>query len=311
MRVAGEREPADDSPVVVLGHEDGRVGVAPHGPQVAPLVARRCATRRSSEATRPPRCRPRPRARRAPARRPAPPGGSRSRDDDPVTATAWIARSGERAVGPTLDRRRRRRSRGSCPPTGSRRSPPACSCCAGLSGQPPSTCTTPSSTWSRGWPIASATGSAAGDDVVDRPAGWPPRAVPTRRCRRRAAAHRRRARSSAPSCSAGGRRPRAPPCRSRRARRACCSAGSPARRRRSPSPRVDESAAALPSSSITETCVVPVSGASRAGTAVAGEQRAGERRRRAARPTPVRQDRRSTARPADDDRHRPSRAAGR
>ena len=46
MGVAGQRDPADDA-VRRLGDEDGRVGVAPHRAQIAPLLGRESASRRS------------------------------------------------------------------------------------------------------------------------------------------------------------------------------------------------------------------------------------------------------------------------
>ena len=120
---------------------------------------------------------------------------------------------------------------------------------------------------------------AAGDDVVDRLQDRPGEPDRPGAADDEARSCRRRARASAPSCSAAGLRRGAPRCRSRRARPACCSAGTPCEKTPEPDPSVDESAAALPSPSITETWVVPVSGASLRRPAVPGPEGAARARR--------------------------------
>ena len=75
-----------------------------------------------------------------------------------------------------------------------------------------------------------------------------------------------------------------------------------------PDPSVEDSAAALPSPSRTETCVVPVSGASVALSAVPGDERAHERGGERLLPGRLRAV--DLGEPTGDDRSHPATAAG-
>ncbi len=222
MGVAREREPADD-PLPVLGDEDGRVGMPPHRPQVAPLVGD-AAPRLGGQ---------QPRALLAAdlARelderlRVTRLGGAdpRSRDDDPVTAAARVAGGGERPVRRAARRRRRRRRRGSGPPTAFTVCPASLQLLRRLVG--PATLelddavldVEPRALDRRRRPAGRRRRRA------DRPAGSPPRgrtepALPTT-SRGAAAVENERRSHHARQPLAGGSLAR---CRSRRARRACC-----------------------------------------------------------------------------------------
>ena len=162
VRVAGEREPADDR-AVVLGDEDGRVGVAAQRPQVATLVGDAAPAVRVQEP--------------APGSRPTAAASATS-----VAASSGLAgriaivtrrrsrgrlavgRPRPRACRPRAARpRRRRRRRGCGPPSERHSSPPGAELRRGRlrdGGSSPST-------WMRGRSIASATGSAAQHGVRD------------------------------------------------------------------------------------------------------------------------------------------------
>ena len=260
VRVAREREPRRRRSPSVLGDEDGGVRMAPHRLQVAALVRDRAPASRRQRSSAPSSRGDRlGRARRGPARR----AGS------------------ARRTAITRPRRRRRRAAGRPRP----RAPSAARCdglhaaeeevepvpahdvprCrrGGARRRPPSRLR--DAAWRRRH------GSAARRSPRRR--GSPREDAPRRpaRSRRRAApspalpsdergAARRRARASASSCSAAARPARASSAPITSSSPSMLLSCVPPRKTPEPEPRVDESAAAVPVASTTETCVVPVSG---------------------------------------------------
>ena len=198
VRVAGDREAADDGAVVV-GDVDGRVGVAAKRAQVAPLLADGAPAVRVQQ----PRLglaadRGAERDERRRVLRPRLADHRRSSDDDAVAAAARVAGGGERAVRAALDRgdaaevevaarpahrpSSPRARRPSARPRGGARRPRR----AGADGRSPRR-------------RACRAGPRRRPGRSRRPA------APSRRCRARAAGGRPRARASASSCSAAAR----------------------------------------------------------------------------------------------------------
>ena len=229
VRVAGDREAADDL-AVVLGDEDGRVGMPPQRPQVAALVGDAAPAVRVQEPA--PGSRPTAARELDERRRVLRP---RRADRARVIRRRCRGRRGAgrrppRACRPVGARPpRRRRSRGCGPPSARPSSPPG----ATLASSPPSRWSTSPSTWMRGASIASATGVPR-EDARRRPARSRRRAERSRRCRARGAG-RPSSSTSVGVIMLGSRSPGAfgRLADRRRARRACCSAAC--RRGRCPS----------------------------------------------------------------------------
>ncbi len=153
VRVAGDREAADDR-AVVLGDVDGRVGMAAQRAQVAALLADGApAVRVQQPRLRLAADRGAERDERRRVLRPRLADRRPSSDDDAVAAAARVAGGGERAVGPALDRRDAAEVEVAARPA---HGLPALGRDVGIS--PPSRWSTSPSTWTRGRSIASSTG---------------------------------------------------------------------------------------------------------------------------------------------------------